>query len=341
MNRRSVLFVGLLILMATVVRYGNAVLILFESDAPSESIGSRAEGRLKNGKRLPSRGRNFSTYSDLGALLGRTSVHGRVRSTLLDAFAALENELPAIRFQLGETGWPRGGRFRPHKTHQHGLSVDFMVPMRDERSRSVHLPCRPWNKFGYSLELDGEGRLGDLRIDFDAVAAHLLALVEAGREHGVELELVILDPKLQPLLLATSKGPELRRRIPLSTRRAWVRHDEHYHVDFRLDGPMTRGVGLPRGVPPGGSAQKVADRLRQEQQPGGGVEHQVEPVQGPHESALDEHLQLLPQMRRGERGEPQGEAKDEDYGPGELVKPDHGSPFLEAPSTRRLLSVPR
>ena len=135
---------------------------------------------------------------------------------------------------IGETGWPRGGRFRPHKTHQNGLSVDFFVPVRDARGRPAVVPTRPWTRFGYGLDFDAEGRLGDLSIDFDALAAHLLALAESGRGHGVAIDFVILDPGLQPLLFRTPKGQLLRARMRFSTRPAWVRHDEHYHVDFRL-----------------------------------------------------------------------------------------------------------
>lgn len=41
-------------------------------------------------------------------------------------------------------------------------------------------------------------------------------------------------PGLQPLLFRAPQGQLLRARMRFSTRPAWVRHDEHYHVDFRL-----------------------------------------------------------------------------------------------------------
>lgn len=234
-TKRRFLFAAVsLLALAGVVRYGNTLLILFESDAASRSFGTRDAGRLEHGKRLPSRGANFVTYSDLGSLLGRNCVHERVRSTILDSYAVLEESLPGTTFVIGETGWPRGGRFRPHKTHQNGVSVDFFVPVRDARGRPAVVPTRPWTRFGYDLDFDAEGRLGDLRIDFDALAVHLLALAESGREHGVAIDLVILDPGLQPLLFRTPNGQLLRARTRFSKRPAWVRHDEHYHVDFRL-----------------------------------------------------------------------------------------------------------
>ncbi|RFA29284.1 hypothetical protein CAI21_09365 [Alkalilimnicola ehrlichii] len=42
------------------VHAGNDLLILFESNAASESIGTTNNGRLVNGKRLPSSGPNFA-----------------------------------------------------------------------------------------------------------------------------------------------------------------------------------------------------------------------------------------------------------------------------------------
>ncbi|RFA36934.1 hypothetical protein CAL65_09710 [Alkalilimnicola ehrlichii] len=216
------------------VHAGNDLLILFESNAASESIGTTNNGRLVNGKRLPSSGPNFRTYSRLGSLIGRTAVHDRVRDTVLGAYRQLAEEHPELVFVYGETGWPWGGRFRPHRTHQNGLSVDFMVPVRKD-ARSVPLPTHPFNKWGYAISFDREGRSGELQIDFEAIAAHLHALIAAGREHGVGIELVVFAPDLQQHLFDTESGAELRDKIRFNVNPSWVRHDDHYHVDFRLE----------------------------------------------------------------------------------------------------------
>jgi penicillin-insensitive murein endopeptidase len=34
------------------------------------------------------------------------------------------------------------------------------------------------------------------------------------------------------MLLTSQDGAYLRANIPFMNRQAWVRHDEHYHVDF-------------------------------------------------------------------------------------------------------------
>ena len=50
--------------------------------------------------------------------------------------------MPDTVYKYTETGFENGGKFRPHKTHQNGLSVDFMTPVKNKNNESVHLPCR-------------------------------------------------------------------------------------------------------------------------------------------------------------------------------------------------------
>lgn len=95
-----------------------------------------------------------------------------------EAYAAMARRHPDVRFVYGETGLAEGGPFKPHRTHQNGLAVDFFVPVRNRESESVPLPTHVLNKWGYDVELDG--------------------------------------------------------KLRFSTRPAWVRHDEHYHVDFAV-----------------------------------------------------------------------------------------------------------
>lgn len=216
-----------------VIYAGNDAIRLFESDAPSESVGQTNDGRLAHGKRLPSSGPGFATYSRFGSFLGRTAVHHRVRDAMLDAYAALDAERPATTFLYGETGWPRGGRFRPHRTHQNGLSVDFMVPvLRD--GEPDRLPTGLLHKFGYGVDFDDQGERGDLAIDFDALAAHLYHLDQAAEANGLAIEVVIFAPGLQDELAAAERGGVLTQQLRFSRNPSWVRHDDHYHVDFRL-----------------------------------------------------------------------------------------------------------
>ncbi|MEM8488557.1 MAG: penicillin-insensitive murein endopeptidase [Bacteroidota bacterium] len=230
------LYAGLLLFVLILVElyYGNDILRRFQSDAQSISHGSTSNGSLENGKRLPTSGPNFTSYARLGALLGRTAVHHQVQHAILDAFAILHTNHPELRYMIGETGKVNGGPFPPHRTHQNGLSVDFMVPVRDQHGDVTSFPASPFNKFGYNIEFDNAGEHGTYVIDFEALALHLTALRIAAAKHNLAIDRVIFDPALQPLLFAAPSGKVLRNTLPFSSRQAWVRHDEHYHVDFRL-----------------------------------------------------------------------------------------------------------
>lgn len=216
-----ILWLGLILTLAT----GSA----FAEE--SVCYGTTANGRLQNGLQLPSSGPNFSSYSSVGSLAGRTYVHSKVHAILLAAYKALESATPDKVFVYGETGWESGGRFRPHKTHQNGLSVDFMVPVL-KGGKSVPIPTSPLNKFGYNLEFDNSGRLEDYTIDFAAIGKHLSELHKAANAQGVKISRVIFEVPLQKHLFATPEGAHLKGLMTFSTKPAWVKHDEHYHADF-------------------------------------------------------------------------------------------------------------
>lgn len=200
--------------------------------ADSACYGTPAAGRLERGVRLPPDGSNFRAYSRDGVMLGRTHAHSRVVDAIADAYGQLRRAMPGKIYVYGESGFVSGGRFEPHKTHRNGLSVDFMVPVLDRRGRSVPLPGNAKNRYGYDLEFDASGRLGELRIDFEALAEHLHALDRAGRRRGAPIGRVILAPEYLPTLFATARGPALRGQLRFERGRVWWRHDEHYHVDF-------------------------------------------------------------------------------------------------------------
>lgn len=235
-NRWAIVSLGILSLVTAALLGGNELATALESSAPSVSIGRKGAGRLEHGKRLPTAGPNFIAYSRLGTLLGRNSVHADVRAAILDAYRELEHTQRGVTFVYGETGWPSGGRLRPHRTHQNGLSADFMVPVRGAAGAPSVLPTAPWHKFGYAVEFGPDGRAGALRIDFEAVAAHLVALEQAAARHGLAIELVIFAPEFQNQLARTEQGRGVLQRLWFMRSEPWVRHDEHYHVDFRRAG---------------------------------------------------------------------------------------------------------
>ena len=144
----------------------------------------------------------------------------------------LEKELPGKIFKYAETGNKQGGQFKPHKTHQNGLSIDFMVPVIDESGKSHHLPTNPLNKYGYNIEFDAKGNYKNYSIDYPALAAHVVALHKSALKHKVNLWRVLFAPELQKHLYNTPYGDYIKQNITIPNKKSWVRHDEHYHVDF-------------------------------------------------------------------------------------------------------------
>jgi penicillin-insensitive murein endopeptidase len=212
-------------------------ILLALSSFSSQSVesvcyGTTSNGSLKDGVQLPSEGKNFEGYSSIAALAGRTYVHTSVRDIVINAYKRLERAEPNKVYKYAETGFEEGGEFKPHKTHRNGLSVDFMTPVLDENKISVHLPTHPFNKFGYDIEFDDDDKYKEYSIDYIALAAHIVTLHKESKKMGFELWRVIFDPRLQTKLFNTKYGDYLKANIQFSKKRSWVRHDEHYHVDF-------------------------------------------------------------------------------------------------------------
>jgi penicillin-insensitive murein endopeptidase len=56
----------------------------------------------------------------------------------------------------------------------------------------------------------------------------------ASSRRGIPIKRVIFDPPLTALLLKIRRGADLAAAIPFMKERPWIRHDEHYHVDFDI-----------------------------------------------------------------------------------------------------------
>lgn len=225
---------GLVLLGCVVVVFG--VLLWIggrSSDRTSTCFGSGSQGAIRDAWKLPRKGANFRAYSQLGWLAGRTFVHSIVHDIVLDAYQKLAASHPDHVFVYGETGLAGGGSFVPHRTHQNGLSVDFMVPVRDATGAIAEIPTSVTQKFGYDLEFDKSGKLGDLEIDFEAIALHLSELKRSATRQHAKIARVIFEPELQARLTRTRAWSDIRE-LPFRTKPAWIRHDEHYHVDFEV-----------------------------------------------------------------------------------------------------------
>lgn len=213
------------------------VLLLFQplwTMAESNCYGTPKKGALSKGKRPPTKGSNFSTYSHAAWMLGRTYAHSKVTQSLVGAYKILETSAPGKVFVYAEIGWKKGGQFKPHKTHQNGTSVDLMVPVLNNSQESVPLPTNALNKWGYSIEFDKTGKTKNYTIDFEALGQLIYALYEASKQNGISIKRVIFAPDLQGMLFSSSQGKFIEENIFIPKKRSWVRHDEHIHVDFSV-----------------------------------------------------------------------------------------------------------
>lgn len=174
-----------------------AISSIYAFEQESICFGTTDKGRLENGWQLPKSGKNYQAYSALCCFAGRNYVHSKVHAVVVAAYQLLEKTVPNRIYVYGETGWAKGGQFKPHKTHQNGLSVDFFVPVLDSKGASVPLPTGPHNKFGYSIEFNSKGKYGEYSIDFEAMADHLLAIKQMSDKKGIKIWRVIFDNELQ------------------------------------------------------------------------------------------------------------------------------------------------
>ena len=200
----------------------------------SQCFGTTSHGRIENSIQLPIKGDNFVIYNSLGNLLGRNYVHSKVYDAVINSYQQIAQSYPRLKYKYGETGWKNGEDFKPHKTHQNGLSVDFMVPVIDEKMQSVYFPSNLSHKFGYGVEFGSNSKYGDYTIDYEALALHLVQLHKESLKQGIDIRRVIFAPEYWEKLLQTSQGKYLQKNISFMKNKAWIRHDEHYHVDFNV-----------------------------------------------------------------------------------------------------------
>lgn len=214
-------------------RFVNPILIKFENDLPSESSGESWKGKLKNGKRIPNKGRNFKTVSYVFTSLGRNGVNHRVRDLMLEVYDTLYKLHPEWKYLYGETGWVKGGKFWPHYTHQNGLVVDFMVPVLNKKGKSTVVSSHIFNRWGYANEFDSTAKTKKYRIDFESMSTHLYFLKKLGPKHQLRIKRIIFAPEFLPFLYKASYGKYLKD-IEFIYRPQWLRHDDHYHTEFEV-----------------------------------------------------------------------------------------------------------
>lgn len=205
----------------------------------STSIGKVSSGQLKNGCKLPYLKSNYRYFSPLSYLvLNRKYVHNDVAKTLIATYKALEQEYPKYVWRYMECTKKKGGKLKGHRTHQNGLSVDFMSPMLTKKGNKTFL----LNKMGlwhYLLKFNEKGDWSfnkNISIDFNMMANHIIHLQRNALKNKLRIKKVILKINLKDDLFATSYGKELKR-LPIYfvqklSYKINEQHDDHYHIDF-------------------------------------------------------------------------------------------------------------
>lgn len=213
---------------------------LLHSDSAKKSIslGSVSNGSLKNGKLMPFEGENFFYFDTTSYLEGRAFVNQKVKSLCLETYHELKTTLPKRKFGIMECSHERGGELSPHITHQNGLSVDFMTPMKSNGTANYTLDYIGLQH--YFLDFDTDGKyLNDrsIEIDFDAMSLHVLKLNELAKAQGLKIDKILFKTDLNDNLFASKYGPELKvsgiyfaQKLPMHIDNL---HDDHYHIDFK------------------------------------------------------------------------------------------------------------
>jgi penicillin-insensitive murein endopeptidase len=94
----------------------------------------------------------------------------------------------------------------------------------------------------YLLKYSPDGQLKLSRkteIDFEAMAQHLLAIDDAATKNGLSIRKILFHTDLHDELFSTPSGRLLAQRdlrfIPQLSDLVNTFHDDHYHVDFKLE----------------------------------------------------------------------------------------------------------
>jgi len=209
------------------------------NEQASKSIGTVSKGTLENGKLMPFEGKNFQYFDTLSYLDGRAFTHGNVKKTMIDTYQELAKEYQDRLFFVMECSHKHGGQLFPHRTHQNGLSVDFMMPLVKDGKDYYELDTI--GQQHYWLEFDNEGKYSkdtSIAIDFNLVARHILLLDKRARNHELKITKVIINTDLKDELFATTYGQQLKNSgiyivknlSPLINKL----HDDHYHIDFGI-----------------------------------------------------------------------------------------------------------
>ena len=205
----------------------------------SISTGVPGNGTLQNGKLFPFKGPNFAYYSEWSYLSGRAFMNHRLKQLVLESYYHLFAQYPNRRWRIMECSLEAGGKISGHRTHQNGLSIDFMTPLK--KNNRAYYGLDDLGGKHYRLDFNDEGKLcsdTSISIDFDMMGEHILSLNKFAKSHGLRIKKVILMKSLKDDLYAVPGGKMIRRKNIYITKNLPksidMSHDDHYHIDFEV-----------------------------------------------------------------------------------------------------------
>lgn len=203
----------------------------------SKSVGTVSDGKLVNGYIFPPTGKNFKYFDEDSYLEGRAFTNEKVLNTILLAYHYLDSLYPGRKFQTMELSNKDGGKMFPHRTHQNGMSCDFMMPKIKDGAPYYSLDSI--GKEHYFLSFSEDGKYSEdasISVEFDLIAHHILLLNEAAKQYGLKIKKVIIKTEYKPFLFATEYGQQLKKSniyvVQKLTPLINALHDDHYHIDF-------------------------------------------------------------------------------------------------------------
>tara|TARA_B110000211_G_C14055107_1_gene542968 strand:+ start:1159 stop:1941 length:783 start_codon:yes stop_codon:yes gene_type:complete len=203
----------------------------------SISKGTVSKGKLSNAVLFPPEGKNYNYFAEQSYLKGRAFVNSEVKAILIYALGNLENTVPDQQFQIMEIAHEHGGELWPHRTHQKGTSVDFMLPKMKGGKVDYSLDKKGISH--YFLNTNNSGvydESGGVEVNFERTAKEILALNEAAITKGWKIKKVIIKVELLDELFKTPSGKKLKsQKIYFAkslTKKVNEVHDDHFHIDF-------------------------------------------------------------------------------------------------------------
>ena len=204
----------------------------------SISYGSPGNGKLEHARILPPKGKNFFYFDSASYLNDRAFTHVDVRDIILNTYQSLATIYPDRTFGLMEASNKTGGKLDPHRTHQNGMSIDFMFPKLKNGK-----PYQDLDTLGfmhYLLDFDENGHYKkdkSVRIDFETTAHHIYLLHLEAEKLNYELEKVLIYTEYKDELFNTVYGKKLKRLgiyfAQYLSPKINKLHDDHFHVDFK------------------------------------------------------------------------------------------------------------